>query len=73
MTGCQYIGPEQKEYPFHMCGHTTITGKVYCGEHFYKVYQKGTAIAGKKKEKAIEQEIEELKQLQEMDELENIE
>jgi hypothetical protein len=71
--GCQYIGPEQREWPFTMCGHATITGKQYCGEHYYKVYQKGTAIAGKKKEKIIEQEIEELKRLQEMEELENIE
>jgi hypothetical protein len=67
ITGCQYIGPEQKEYPFHMCGHTTITGKVYCGEHFYKVYQKGTSVNGKRKERAVENEIAELKRQQEID------
>jgi hypothetical protein len=77
MTGCQYLGPDYDprkhmgETPY--CGCQTLTGKSYCGEHYYKVYQKGTAIAGKKKEKAIEQEIAELKQIQEMDELENIE
>jgi hypothetical protein len=77
MSGCQYLGPEYDPRK-HMgatpyCGCQTLTGKSYCGEHYYKVYQKGTAIAGKKKEKAIEQETAELKQLQEMDELENIE
>jgi hypothetical protein len=52
------------------CGCQTLTGKSYCGEHYYKVYQKGTAIAGRRKEKAIEEEIADLKRLQEIDELE---
>jgi hypothetical protein len=54
-----------------MCGHTTITGKVYCGEHFYKVYQKGTSVNGKRKERAVENEIAELKRQQEIDLLED--
>jgi hypothetical protein len=53
-----------------MCGHTTITGKVYCGEHFYMVYQKGTSVNGKRKERAVENEIAELKRQQEIDLLE---
>ncbi len=68
---CQYIGPEQKEYPFTMCGHATITGKNYCGEHFYKVYQKGTSVNGKRKERAVENEIAALARQQEIDSIED--
>lgn len=68
---CQYIGPEQKEWPFTMCGHATITGKQYCGEHFYKVYQKGTSVNGKRKERAVENEIAALAQQQEIDSVED--
>jgi len=73
MTGCQWIGPEQKTYPFKMCGCQTLSGKVYCGDHYYRVYKKGTAIAGRRVEKAIDREIEELKAQQELDEMENAE
>lgn len=68
---CQYIGPEQKEWPFTMCGHATITGKKYCGEHFYKVYQKGTSVNGKRKERAVENEIAALARQQEIDSVED--
>lgn len=68
--GCQYIGPEQKNWPFEMCGHATITGKHYCGEHFYKVYQKGTSVNGKRKERAVENEIAALARQQEINALE---
>lgn len=71
MTGCQWIGPEQTRYPYKMCGCQTLQGKVYCGDHYWRVYKKGTAIAGRKVEKAIDREIEELKAQQELDELEN--
>ncbi len=64
---CQYIGPEQKEYPFQYCGSKVIEGKHYCHDHYYKVYQKGTAVAGRKREKAIEAEIAALKAAQEAD------
>jgi hypothetical protein len=70
MTGCQYIGPEQTNWPFTMCGCQTLQGKAYCGDHYWTVYKKGTAIAGRRNEKAIDAEIEELKRQQEIDELE---
>jgi hypothetical protein len=68
MTGCQYIGPEQKEAPFEMCGCQTLTGKVYCGDHYWVVYKKGSAFAGRTAEKVIEKEIAELKRQQEIEE-----
>jgi hypothetical protein len=70
MATCEYIGPEQKEWPFTMCGCQALTGKAYCGEHYWKVYQKGSAIAGKRKERAIEKELEAITKAQEAD-LEN--
>lgn len=72
MYGCQYVGPEQdpQKAPLVFCGAKTITGKSYCGDHYWKIYRKGTAIAGRKKEKAIDQEIAELKKQQEIDEME---
>lgn len=71
MRGCQYIGPEQDPHkgPIHYCGAKTLEGKSYCGDHYYVVYQRGTAIAGRRKEKAIEAEIAELKKQQELDEV----
>jgi len=71
MSECQYIGPEQKEWPYTMCGCHTIAGKVYCGEHYWQVYKKGTAIAGRRNEKAIDLEIQELKRQQEIEEIVN--
>lgn len=73
MVGCQYIGPDQdplRHSPIKYCGAKTLEGKSYCGDHYYVVYQRGTAIAGKKKEKAIDAEIESLKRQQELDEAE---
>ena len=57
---CQYIGPDQdplKHNPIKYCGAPVIEGKSYCHDHYWVVYKKGTAMAGKKKEKAIEAEI----------------
>ena len=73
MTGCQYIGPEQdpRKGPLLYCGAKTLEGKSYCGDHYWKIYQRGTAIAGRRKEKAIDQEIEALKKQQELDEVES--
>jgi hypothetical protein len=68
---CQWIGAEQVEWPYIFCGKTSLTGKSYCGEHYHKMYQKGSATAGRRKEKAIDKEIEELKRQQEIDEVEN--
>jgi hypothetical protein len=73
MVGCQYIGPDQdplRHSPIKYCGAKTLEGKSYCGDHYYVVYKRGTAIAGKKKEKAIDAEIESLKRQQELDEAE---
>jgi hypothetical protein len=53
-----------------MCGCQTLQGKSYCGDHYWTVYKKGTATAGRRKEKEVEQEIAELKRLQELDDIE---
>ena len=72
MEGCQYIGPEQTQAPFKMCGCKTLwPGRAYCEEHVWKVYKKGTAVGVARKNKAIEQELAELKRLQEIEEIEN--
>ncbi len=78
MSGCQYLGPEfdprtwpYNEKPTPYCGCQTLTGKSYCGDHYWKIYKRGTAIAGRKNEKAIDQEIEDLKKQQEIDEMES--
>ena len=76
MAECQYIGPEQdplRDYPLKYCGCKALEGKAYCGEHYWTVYKKGSATAGKRAEKEVEKEIEELKRQQEIDELENME
>lgn len=66
---CQYIGPEQdpmfSEITF--CGKKSIEGKSYCHDHYWKVYRKGTSVNGKRKQRQIEREIEELKKLEEDD------
>jgi len=69
MTECQYIGPEQKEYPFKMCGHKTFPGRAYCEEHIWKVYKKGSSSGNKRKVKEIEKELAEIRRLEEIAEL----
>lgn len=67
---CQFIGPDQdplRHSPIKYCGAKVIEGKSYCHDHYYRVYQKGTAIAGRKKERAIEREIAALTAAQEID------
>lgn len=73
MSECQYIGPEQRNHPFTMCGCQSLAGKVYCGDHYWLVYKKGSATAGRRAEKEVEKEIAELKQQQEIEEAENME
>jgi len=70
---CQWIGPEQdpRRGPLQYCGSAVISGKSYCGDHYWLVYKRGTAIAGKKREREIDREIESLKQQQDLDEMEN--
>ena len=73
MQGCQYIGPEQdpRKGPVQYCGKPTVEGKSYCHEHYWIVYQKGTSVNGRRKERAVEKEIEELKRVQEIEEIVN--
>jgi hypothetical protein len=69
---CQYVGPEQdpRRGSLHYCGAPVLAGKSYCGDHYWVIYKRGTALAGKKKEKAIDAEIADLKRQQEIAELE---
>jgi len=68
MTGCQWIGAEQKEAPFTMCGCKHLwPGRAYCEEHVWKVYQKHSAAGTVRKNKAIEKEMAEIKRLEEID------
>jgi hypothetical protein len=71
MCECQYIGPEQTRAPFEYCGARALEGKVYCADHYYVVYKKGSSNL-KNNTKAIEAEIAELKRLQEIEEIENV-
>jgi hypothetical protein len=71
MSECQYIGPDQRNHPYTMCGKKTLTGKVYCEDHYFVVYKKGSASAGRKAEKEVDKEIAELKRQQEIEEIEN--
>lgn len=72
MLECQYIGKDQdpRRGPVTYCGAKTLEGKSYCGEHYYVVYQRGSAPTGRRKEKEIDAEIESLKRQQEIDEME---
>lgn len=76
MGACTYLGPEydsrtwdytQSATPY--CGCPTLEGKSYCADHYYVVYKKGSAIAGRRVEKLVDQEIEELKRQQELEEV----
>jgi hypothetical protein len=40
-------------------------GRSYCEEHVWQVYQKGTGIGNKRKNRAIEKELADLKRLEE--------
>lgn len=58
---CQYIGAEQKEWPYTFCGQKSIEGKSYCAEHYHQMYRKGSSSTGAKRmEKLIEKELAEL-------------
>lgn len=78
MCGCQYLGPEfdprtwnYNEAPTPYCGKPVVGGKNYCADHYYVVYKKGTSVNGKRREKEVEKEIEDLKRQQEIEEIEN--
>lgn len=68
-TTCEYIGPEQTNAPFAYCGCKTLAGKSYCGDHYWLIYKKGSASAGRRNEKAIDAEIADLKRQQEIEEI----
>jgi hypothetical protein len=69
ITGCQYIGPEQTEAPFKMCGCKPFPGKSYCEDHVWKVYKKGSSSGNKRKVASIEKELAEIRRLEEIAEL----
>ena len=69
---CQYIGAEQKNWPYTMCGQKSIAGKSYCAEHYHQMYKKGSSNTGAKKmSMLVEKELAELKRQQEIEEIEN--
>ena len=47
-TACTYLGTALKP-----CGCASVQGKSYCEEHLWKVYQKGTARARRKKDERV--------------------
>jgi hypothetical protein len=63
MSGCQYIGadidPRKVLGRVPMCGHKTLEGKAYCGDHYWVVYKKGSSTL-KSNTKAIEAEIKDI-------------
>ena len=71
---CQYIGPEQTDWPYTTCGQKSVPGKSYCAEHYHQMYRKGSSNTGAKKmAKLIDKELAELKLQQEIEEMENAE
>jgi|AntAceMinimDraft_6_1070360.scaffolds.fasta_scaffold17846_2 hypothetical protein len=68
---CQFIGAEQKAWPYTFCGKKSIGGKSYCEDHYWEIYKKGSATAGRRAEKEVDKEIAELKLQQEINEMEN--
>jgi len=68
LTECQYIGADQTQWPYKICGCKTLwPGRAYCEEHVWKVYQKGTGIGVSRKNRAIEKELAAIKELESMD------
>jgi hypothetical protein len=51
-AGCTYLGTALKP-----CGCECVAGKSYCEEHLWKVYQKGTARARRKKDERVAQAV----------------
>jgi hypothetical protein len=68
--GCQWMGPEVdpiRDYGrYKCCGQKVVADSAWCADHYWRVYRKGTAIAGKTKAREIDAEIEELKRLEEI-------
>lgn len=75
MEGCQWVGPDQDpitSYPMEYCGAPVVEGKSYCHDHYFRVYQKGTSINGKRASKMIERELNDLQRFEEMIEMEKL-
>ena len=75
-TGCQWLGREQDprtDWPIKYCNKRVIGGTAYCEDHYWKVYKKGSATAGRRREKEIDSEIADLRKHQELEEIENVE
>jgi len=61
ISECQYIGSEQKEWPYTFCGQKSVPGKSYCAEHYHQMYKKGSSNTGARKmEKLINKELADL-------------
>ena len=71
ITECQYIGSEQKGWPYVPCGHPVFPGKSYCEDHVWIVYQKGTSSGNKRKLKEVERELAEIKRIEEIGEIDH--
>jgi hypothetical protein len=58
ITLCQFVGDQDpSKQLLTFCGAPTLPGKSYCLEHYPIIYQKGTAISGRKKIKDMEREL----------------
>jgi hypothetical protein len=54
-----------------MCGRTSVLGKSYCEEHVVRVYLGGTALTGRRKQRAIERELKDLERREDIADMEN--
>jgi hypothetical protein len=66
---CQWVGDQDPRLGnLHYCGRRDLwPGKAYCAEHVWKVYQKHSSVGNKRRDKAIEKEMAEVKRLEDMD------
>jgi hypothetical protein len=67
------VGAEQdpQRAPLQFCGCLPLwPGRSYCEEHVWRVYKKGTAAGMSRKNKVIERELAEIRELENKDETE---
>jgi hypothetical protein len=65
--GCTYIGPDQDpriHIPVQYCGAQCLSGKNYCKDHYWVVYQKDSSRGGKRKQKELAREADFLAKLE---------
>lgn len=58
--GCQWIGSDQDPMmdTIKYCGHMVLHKEsCYCGEHYHRVYQQGTALSRRPREQRRQQRI----------------